>query len=637
MIRTSKIPFLIAILILFFSFVLMAHSSKTETAIMDELAHIPAGYSYLKFGDNRLNPEHPPLTKDISAIPLLFTKLNFPLDSQSWQTDVNGQWETGAKFLYESGNDADKIINLSRIGPILLTILTGFIFYLFSRKRLGSWWALLPLFLFSLSPLVLAHGHYVTTDMAAAFGVIIALWSFVNYLKKPNKKTLIAAGLCFGLAQLCKFSLLILIPLFIVLTLVFYTIKLWQNWPDIAFGRRKKEVWSRFFKALAAVIGIFIIGYFLVYLVYLPQNINYPKEKQKADTETLLASFAGGPDPNWQTCQSWSGSLNRQIRCLANIDIWMAQQPIFKPLAQYALGALMVTQRSSAGNTGYFLGQVSAAGWRNYFPTVFAIKEQIPSLIFLMIALMFSFVEFTKAIFEKSRWPRFLGWIWQHFSEFSALCFIIFYWITSSRSPLNIGFRHLLPTLPLTYLLVAYEIKKWWRGEYQRFFLSYWEEIKYHFKKFGGILLKTSAIGVLLLWYLVETVSIAPNFIAYFNELVGGAKNGYKYVVDSNLDWGQDMKKLTTFVEQNKINKIKVDYFGGTSPKYYLGEKFEPWSSSKGQPETNSWLAVSLTFLQNSQGQPVSGFKRKAEDGYSWLQDKKPFSRIGYSMFIYKF
>jgi hypothetical protein len=136
---------------------------------------------------------------------------------------------------------------------------------------------------------------------------------------------------------------------------------------------------------------------------------------------------------------------------------------------------------------------------------------------------------------------------------------------------------------------------------------------------------------------LVETVSIAPNFIAYFNELVGGAKNGYKYVVDSNLDWGQDMKKLTTFVEQNKINKIKVDYFGGTSPKYYLGEKFEPWSSSKGQPETNSWLAVSLTFLQNSQGQPVSGFERKAEDGYSWLQDKKPFSRIGYSMFIYKF
>lgn len=637
MVKTSKIPIFLAGLILLFSFALMAYSSKTETAVMDELAHIPAGYSYLKFGDDRLNPEHPPLTKDLSAIPLLFVKLNFPLDSQAWQTDINGQWNAGTKFLYESGNDANKIINLARIGPMLLTVLTGFIFYLFSRKRLGSWWALLPLFLFSLSPLVLAHGHYVTTDLAAAFGTIIALWSFVSYLKSPSKKTLIIAGFCFGLAQLCKFSLLILIPLFIVLALIFYAIKLGQNWPDIALNRRKREIWSRLFKIVGGMIGVFIIGYLLVYLVYLPQNINYPKEKQSADTEALLASFAGGPDPNWQTCKSWSGSISRQIRCLANIDIWMSQQPIFKPLAQYALGALMVTQRSSAGNTGYFLGQVSAGGWRNYFPTVFVIKEQAPSLILILISLGFAFVKLTKSILEKSRWSRLSGWIWQHFSEFGALCLIIFYWLTSLRSPLNIGFRHLLPTLPLTYLLVAYEIKKWWRGEYRKFFLSRWSEIKYHFKKFGGLLLKTMIIGILLVWYLIETISIAPNFIAYFNELVGGAKNGYKYVVDSNLDWGQDLKKLTTFVEQNKINKIKIDYFGGASPKYYLGERFEPWSSSQGQPEANSWLAVSLTFLQNSQGQPVAGFERKTEDSYSWLQNKKPLSRIGYSIFIYKF
>lgn len=635
--KTSKFPLVIAILILLASLALMIDSSQRETAIMDELAHIPAGYSYLKFGDNRLNPEHPPLTKDLSAIPLLFTKLNFPLDSSAWQTDVNGQWNVGAKFLYESGNNAEKIINLARIGPMLLTILTGFVFYLFCKKRLGNWWALLPLFLFSLSPLVLAHGHYVTTDLAAAFGAIIALWSFVDYLKNPNKKTLLLAGLCFGLAQLCKFSLLLLIPLFAVLALIFYAIKLGQNWPEIAFYQRKKEVWSRFFKVVGTLITIFAIGYLLVYLVYLPQNINYPKEKQKTDTETLLASFAGGPDPDWQTCKSWSGSLDRQIRCLANIDIWMTTQPVFKPLAQYALGALMVTQRSSAGNTGYFLGQVSAGGWRNYFPTVFAIKEPIPSLLLLLIALGSGFIRLVKSISEKSRWPRFWGWIWQHFSEFSALCFVIFYWVTSLRSPLNIGFRHLLPTLPFTYFLVGYEIKKWWRGEYRQFFSSRWVEIKYYFKKFGGLLLKTMIIGTLLLWYLAETVSIAPNFIAYFNELVGGAQNGYKYVVDSNLDWGQDLKKLTAFVEENKINKIKVDYFGGGSPQYYLGEKFEPWSSSKGRPEANSWLAVSLTFLQNSQGQPVSDFDRKAEDSYSWLQGEKPFSRIGYSIFIYKF
>ena len=69
---------------------------------MDELAHIPAGYGYVKYLDYRLNPEHPPLVKAIAALPLLFQKLKFPTDKSAWQKDVNGQWQSGAQFLYES-------------------------------------------------------------------------------------------------------------------------------------------------------------------------------------------------------------------------------------------------------------------------------------------------------------------------------------------------------------------------------------------------------------------------------------------------------------------------------------------------------------------------------------------------------
>lgn len=66
-----------------------------NSAIVDELAHIPAGYAYLHYHDYRLNPEHPPLMKDLAAIPLQFMNLKFPLDSSAWTTDVNGQWEVG--------------------------------------------------------------------------------------------------------------------------------------------------------------------------------------------------------------------------------------------------------------------------------------------------------------------------------------------------------------------------------------------------------------------------------------------------------------------------------------------------------------------------------------------------------------
>jgi len=179
------------------------------------------------------------------------------------------------------------------------------------------------------------------------------------------------------------------------------------------------------------------------------------------------------------------------------------------------------------------------------------------------------------------------------------------------------------------FILATDQIKKWWWGikNTPSFKLLLFKIVTSsdQLKKIGT---KTAFIAIILIWYLIETIVIAPHFIAYFNEFVGGAKNGYKYAVDSNLDWGQDLKRLAKFVEENHIEKLKVDYFGGGSPAYYLGDKFEPWQSAKGRPEPNSWLAVSLTFLQNSQGKPVPGFERKPEDSYEWLKIKRPMLEL---------
>jgi hypothetical protein len=632
-----KISYAFAGLILIAGFGLMLNSSLGDSATMDELAHIPAGYSYLKLGDNRLNPEHPPLLKDLSALPLIFMDLEFPTETKYWTEYINGQWDMGRVFLYESGNNADQIINWARLFPMLLTILTGFLLYYIAKKRIGSVWALLPLFLFIFSPLVLSHGHYVTTDMAATFGVLLGLWTFANYLKNPNKKNLIIVGLAFGISQLCKYSLFLLVPIYALLAFIFLIIHLYQIWPDLPTSIRKKYAIKAFFKMIGFLLLIFIIGYALVYLVYLPQNINYPAEKQYSDTEYLLSSFSGGPDTNWSTCTSWTGDLLRQTRCLANINIWMAKQPILKPFSQYLTGLLMVFQRSSGGNTGYFMGEISAAGWKNYFPIIFVVKEQLPSLILMALALLTAIKNLWQASKEKNDIQRFLGWIWQHFTEFSFLTFIVIYWFISIRSPLNIGIRHLLPTIPLFYLLTAYEIKKWWKGEKQYFFWTAWEKIKYLFKFFGKLFFKTSFISIILLWYLIETIFVSPNFLSYYNEIAGGPEKGYQYAVDSNYDWGQDLKRLKKFTEKNNINNIKIDYFGGSNLQYYFGNKFEPWQSSKEQPNEGDWLAVSSTFLQNSVGQPVAGFNIKPEDSYSWLKDKIPNARAGYSIFIYKF
>src|SRR3990167_4433501 len=123
-------PIFILFAIVAAAFLLMLWASSSDSAIMDELAHIPAGYGYVHNLDYRLNPEHPPLIKALAGFPLLFLDLKFPTDSPAWKTDINGQWVMGANFLYESGNDADLIIRTARIAPILLTLILIVLIYM---------------------------------------------------------------------------------------------------------------------------------------------------------------------------------------------------------------------------------------------------------------------------------------------------------------------------------------------------------------------------------------------------------------------------------------------------------------------------------------------------------------------------
>ena len=212
----NHIPKAILSLIIVSTFLLMLGPAKQDSAIMDELAHIPAGYSYVKFLDYRLNPEHPHLVKALSAIPLLFLDLKFPTNSDNWQNQVNAQWEIGKEFLYNSGNDADKIIFYSRLVPMLLLLILISFTYFWASELMGKWWALLPAFLIALSPNFLAHGHYVTTDIGATLGILVASYYFLKVVYDPSRKNLIIAGTVFGFAQLLKFSAVLLVPFFIL-------------------------------------------------------------------------------------------------------------------------------------------------------------------------------------------------------------------------------------------------------------------------------------------------------------------------------------------------------------------------------------------------------------------------------------
>src|SRR3989304_1869295 len=186
---------LIVFVLLLIMFITMFTVARGDAGTTDEVAHIPAGYSYDKVQDYRLNPEHPPLAKAIAGLPLLFLNLKGPFDDWSWQ--AANQWEAGWNFIYEQGNDSDQILIYSRIPMMLLTLILGLIIFFWARRLYGDKVALIILLFYSFSPNFIAHGRLVTTDIAATVGFTIGIWGFVNFLEKKTWSSLILAAALF--------------------------------------------------------------------------------------------------------------------------------------------------------------------------------------------------------------------------------------------------------------------------------------------------------------------------------------------------------------------------------------------------------------------------------------------------------
>lgn len=604
--KKVNIPALFILLLMGF---LMAGSVWNSSATMDELAHIPAGFGYVTQGDYRLNPEHPPLIKTISAVSgWFFAHPHFPTFTPYWQNDVNGQWAQGAVFLYESGNDADQIIFWSRLPLIILTILFGFFFFVWTKKQFNKKTAYLALLFFAFSPTILAHAPLVTTDVGAMAGFFLGILFFVRFLENPSWKNVILAGLIFGFVQLLKFSLILLIPLYGLLLII---------WPLVQTHMPFSARGLSFLRLAGKTSILGLVGFAFIWIAYIPLVWNYPQNRQFRDAEFLLSSHP--------------------VPALVELDKALLQNKITRPLGQYVLGVLMVTQRAGGGNNNYFLGNVSAGGSPLYFPLLYLVKESLPLHIFTLFALFLAAKKVwrrsQKMLMEKYGNVAAL-WIRNHFFEFSSMVFIGMYWLLSTTSPLNIGVRHVLPTFPFIYILVSKQISEWLHTYETQNPRSLFEAIRNLLSLYAKALPKYAGMGALVLWLALGAIASFPHFLAFYNELGRGARNGFTIAVDSNYDWGQDLKRLRDYVEKNKIEHIAVDYFGGGNPRYYLGDTYESWSSAKGAP--HGWFALSATFRQAAFGTPVKGFIRNREDSYEWLKEYEPVARAGYSIFIYK-
>ncbi|HWP84961.1 MAG TPA: glycosyltransferase family 39 protein, partial [Terriglobia bacterium] len=584
---------------------LMFTSSWNDTPTSDDNVALISGYSYLRRQEFRLEPQNPPLMEDLAAAPLLWMNLREPWDHKAWE-EANDP-ELGQAFLYQMGNDPDAMLRAARTPMILFALLFGAALFGWTRKEFGSGAALLTLFLYVFSPTFLAHGRIVATDLGATAGFFLTIAAFLRFLKRPRWSNGLLAGLVLGLALLSKFSTIALLPILLFLAAAWAFANAtpgrrirWRRLPGggfaLALRRRRERDNVSLLGWLARAAGIIVIAFLVVYAVYLHHIWNYAPERQARD-----AQFQ-------RTLYDLGGTA-------ADMVLWSSDRPLLRPWSQYFLGLLVALKASRWGQPVFFLGSVRPTGSRWYFPFVYLIKEPLPLHLLTLLALAWALRRGLRIPLPpaaaSNRLQPLRQWLREHFVEFAFLSVLGVYWAALIRSNMNIGVRHLLPAFPFLFILIARPIvslAQTGAGTPRR---------RWGFRALLGALLAWQAIGVL---------RVHPSYLAYFNELVGGPRNGWRYVNDSNLDWGQDVKRLAQFVEQRAIAGIRVDYFGPADAGYYLKERYLGPLGCTESPK--GWVAVSAMLYPGAPWNPGCDYRAR-------LPMEKLVATIGYSIFVF--
>ena len=251
------------------------------------------------------------------------------------------------------------------------------------------------------------------------------------------------------------------------------------------------------------------------------------------------------------------------------------------------------------GQAAFFLGQYSYRGWWNYFLVAFLLKTPLGSLIFMILSCLL----YRTGTLLKQDQAAFL------------LLPVAILFLATSQSTVDIGLRHILPVYPFLFVVASrmttVRLRRRW--------------------------LAPTLIAVALSLTVVSSLRIAPHQLAYFNEIIGGPDEGYRYLVDSNLDWGQDLKNLKAYMEKEKLPIIYLSYFGSAPPSYYgIRYQYVPGSWPLEWPPPSEKVPASLPrkllAISANHMQDISNADAPL---FPWLRTRKPIEKIGYSIFIY--
>ena len=522
----------------------------------DEPAHVATGMEWLQWGSYAFEPLHPPLARVAVALGPYLSGLRLQ--------DHRNLWIEGNELLFANGHYLHNLA-LARAGVLPFFLLATFLVWHWTRSRYGDWPALAATFLFTTSPVVLAHAGLATTDMAATATFTWALLAFLNFVEGPTYGRAAILGGAAGLAILSKFSALLFLPACAITLLLTH----WAMRQRMADTKPVTAAAALLWRRLVAVtvLVILLVGW--------------------AGYRFSISSAATAADRPHYTIDQLVGKSG----ALHNIAYAVAEAP-FIPAPAFFQGLAKVRFKESTGHKSYLLGHIRETGWWYFFPVALAVKSTLPFLLLAVVGGIY---------LAKSAWMGQANWI--NLAPLTAAFTVL---IVCLPSHINIGIRHILPIYPLLAIIAGVGARRIWEGIKPAYL--------------GPII-----IVALFAWQIEASVRAHPDYLAYFNE--SASRHPEDILIDSDLDWGQDLLRLAPALQQLHVNHLAIAYAG--SPKLDLNNfGLPPFHVLAPHERATGWIAISVLPLKTGGfGQP--------DDSYSWLEAYQPVGRAGKSIWLY--
>jgi hypothetical protein len=602
----------VALLAWYFFSSVSAVADKSMT--FDEMLEVTAGYSSWKLGDFRVMPENGTLTQRWATFPLLFSNTHFPdRDQDAWR---RCDPSVGGQFFYSVGNDERAMLSRGRAMMALLGVALGALVFFWARSLLGTTSALVSLALYAFCPTVLANGPLVTSDMPAALFFSASMLCIWRVLHRVNWQNLVVGSLVMGGLFVSKFSAVLIVPMGVLLI----AIRLISRQPTVIAFRDK--TWTvqrrpaRLLVHLSTIAAHAVVVWIVIWAFFDFRYDMFATKKLEPNPAGEMV-VVDRPQVTWDM-------LLKDSPAIGSIVGYVRQAHL---LPEAYLYGFVHTWRFTQQRTAFFNGEFSITGWREFFPYCLLVKTPLTFFVLMGLGVVWIVRGWHLAGDRRACVDAMLVSCYR-----TAPLWVLFvvYWVVAISSHLNIGHRHLLPTYAPMFILAG--VSAFWLA-------SPTADRKRAASRTASWLTtrRWPALACTVLacigLFAAESLWRWPNYLAYFNQVAGGPSQAYRHLVDSSLDWGQDLPALQRWLTKEGLNgsrseKTYFSYFGVANPSYYGIQATllpcYPWRPTTiPEPLQPGTYCISATMLQNLYLQEFRGpWSRHFEAGYQQLVSK---------------